>query len=121
MQLQVFIQAIVFLCGLGGIARAIVTWMVERGVPNLVFFSRSAGTTSQDQAFLCELELQGCAAITIEGEVTILEDVQTAVQACPRPIGGVLRLSMVIRMSKIQLWNINKENTDKRRINVFQR
>ncbi|KAJ5604827.1 hypothetical protein N7510_009981 [Penicillium lagena] len=83
--------------GLGGIGRSIATWMVDRGARNLVFFSRSAGSTSQDQSFLRELELQGCTVSMIKGDVTILEEVQTAMHACPCPIGGVLQLSMIVR------------------------
>lgn len=85
--------------GLGGIGRAIATWMVDRGARNLVFFSRSAGTTNQDQSFLHELELQGCTVIMIKGDVTALGEVQAAMHACPRSIGGVLQLSMIVRVS----------------------
>jgi FlaA1/EpsC-like NDP-sugar epimerase len=86
--------------GLGGIGRAIATWMVERGARSLLFFSRSAGTTTQDQSFLRELKLQGCTAIMFPGDVAALDEVQAAMQACPHPIGGVLQLSMLIRVSE---------------------
>jgi hypothetical protein len=85
--------------GLGGIGRAIASWMVDRGARNIAFLSRSAGTTSQDQSFLHELELQGCTVVMIKGDVAILEDVKAAMHALPSPIGGVLQLSMVLRVS----------------------
>ncbi|KAJ9482561.1 hypothetical protein VN97_g10867 [Penicillium thymicola] len=83
--------------GLGGIGRAIATWMIERGARNLVFLSRSAGATSQDQSFRDELELQGSTAIMIKCDVTIQQQVQAAIDACPCPVGGILQLSMIVR------------------------
>ncbi|KAJ5415221.1 hypothetical protein N7465_003916 [Penicillium sp. CMV-2018d] len=83
--------------GLGGIGRAIATWMVERGARNLVFLSRSAGATSQDQSFRHELELQGSTVIMIKCDVAIQQQVQAAIQACPCPVGGILQLSMMVR------------------------
>ncbi|KAF4767156.1 hypothetical protein HAV15_009313 [Penicillium sp. str.  len=83
--------------GLGGIGRAIATWMIERGARNLVFLSRSAGATSQDQSFRHELELQGSTVIMIKCDVTIQQQVQAAIHACPAPVGGILQLSMIVR------------------------
>ncbi|RAL12372.1 uncharacterized protein BO97DRAFT_451580 [Aspergillus homomorphus CBS 101889] len=83
--------------GLGGVGRAIATWMVERGARHFLFMSRSAGTTKQDQSFLRELELQGCTAIMFPGDASVLKDVEAAIEACSHPIGGVLQLSMLVR------------------------
>jgi hypothetical protein len=86
--------------GLGGVGRAITTWMVERGARHFLFLSRSAGTREQDQSFLRELELQGCTAVMQAGDASVLKDVVAAMQACSHPIGGVLQLSMLVRVSK---------------------
>ncbi|KAB8239114.1 uncharacterized protein BDW43DRAFT_319357 [Aspergillus alliaceus] len=83
--------------GLGGIGRAIATWMVEKGARYLIFLSRSAGESDEDQAFFHELHVQGCFAIPVKGNVAILDDVKRAVAASPTPLCGVLQLSMVIR------------------------
>ncbi len=84
--------------GLGGLGRAIATWMVECGARNLIFLSRSAGKSSQDQAFLHELQSQGCHAIAVAGSVTDMADVQMAVQSAQKPLAGVLQMSMVLKV-----------------------
>ncbi|KAE8310676.1 hypothetical protein BDV41DRAFT_590299 [Aspergillus transmontanensis] len=83
--------------GLGGIGRAIATWMVEKGARYLIFLSRSAGESDTDQRFFHELYVQGCLAIPVKGNVAIVDDVKRAVAASPKPICGVLQLSMVLR------------------------
>ncbi|KAE8381588.1 hypothetical protein BDV26DRAFT_301221 [Aspergillus bertholletiae] len=83
--------------GLGGVGRAIATWMVEKGARYLIFLSRSAGESDMDQAFFHELYVQGCLAIPVKGNVAILDDVKRVVAASPKPICGVLQLSMVVK------------------------
>lgn len=85
--------------GLGGLGRAVSTWMVERGARNLVYLSRSAGTTVEDKAFVRELEAQGCVAVTVAGSVTSLDDVRRAIALTQKPIAGVMQLSMTLRVS----------------------
>jgi hypothetical protein len=85
--------------GLGGLGRAISTWMVEKGARSLVYLSRSAGTTAEDQAFFRELEAQDCDAVAVAGSVTSLGDVQRAITLAQKPIAGVIQLSMVLRVS----------------------
>lgn len=85
--------------GLGGLGKAVTTWMVERGAKNFVFLSRSAGKSAEDQSFFRELEAQGCSAIAIAGSVVELDDVKRAVKAASKPIAGVLQMSMVLRVS----------------------
>jgi NADPH:quinone reductase and related Zn-dependent oxidoreductases len=46
--------------GLGGLGKAIASWMASHGAGNLMFLSRSAGKSEEDQAFLKELNLMGC-------------------------------------------------------------
>lgn len=108
--------------GLGGIGRAIATWMIERGARNLVFLSRSAGATSQDQSFRHELELQGSTVIMIKCDVTIQQQVQAAIHACPAPVGGILQLSMIVRVSLILPYapSSSTKITDHRRTPLFQ-
>lgn len=85
--------------GLGGLGRAVARWLVEKGARHLIFFSRSAGTNAKDQAFLHELQYQGCTTQAIQGSVTNLDDVRRIVSAAPedRPIRGVMQMSMVLR------------------------
>ena len=87
--------------GLGGIGRAICSWMVERGAKNLAILSRSAGASQEDQIFLEELRTQGCDVRTAAGDVTKKEDVQRAVDSSPKPISGVVHLGMVLKVSAL--------------------
>ncbi|KAK1847886.1 polyketide synthase [Colletotrichum chrysophilum] len=87
--------------GLGGIGRAVATWMAEHGAGELIFLSRSAGTEPQVEYFLGELRSQGCVIKAVTGSVAILEDVSRAVKAADRPIAGVFQMSMVLRDNAI--------------------
>ena len=82
--------------GLGGLGRAISTWMVECGARHFVYLSRSAGSP-KNAAFIKELEFQGCSVQLVAGSVANIEDVERAVSAALPPIGGVLQMSMVLR------------------------
>ncbi|KAE8155307.1 hypothetical protein BDV25DRAFT_135054 [Aspergillus avenaceus] len=83
--------------GLGGLGRAVATWMVEKGARNLIFFSRSGGKTPEQDAFLNTLECQGCNVFTVTGNVANIEDVRRAASAARTPIAGVIQLSMVLK------------------------
>jgi hypothetical protein len=82
--------------GLGGLGRAISTWMVECGARHFVYLSRSAGS-EKDQPFIHELEVPGCTVSAVAGSVSNIEDVERAIAAAPSPIGGVLQMSMILR------------------------
>lgn len=84
--------------GLGGLGRAISTWMVERGARHLIYLSRSAGSTPGDKAFFRELEAQSCNALAIAGSVNCTRDIQRAIELAEKPIAGVMQLSMVLRV-----------------------
>ncbi len=81
--------------GLGGLGKSTATWMAERGARSIVFLSRSAGKSGDDQDFLRELESIGCQGIAVAGRVDDMVDVQRAIAAAPVPIRGVIHLAMV--------------------------
>ncbi|PYI12621.1 hypothetical protein BO78DRAFT_457054 [Aspergillus sclerotiicarbonarius CBS 121057] len=83
--------------GLGGLGRAVATWLVEKGARHLIFFSRSAGRSDRDQKFIKELEFQGCTIQTVRGSVMNAADVTSILKVATRPIKGVLQMSMVLR------------------------
>lgn len=86
--------------GLGGLGRAVATYLVECGARYLIFLSRSAGSSESDRSFLGELASQGCHADMVAGSVANVADVKRAVvnaTAAGRPIAGVLQLSMVLQ------------------------
>jgi hypothetical protein len=84
--------------GTGGIGRSIGRWMVENGARNLVFLSRSAGTSLCSKAYFQELELMGCAVNAVSGSVMNFEDVQSAIALCPKPLAGVIQLAMDLKV-----------------------
>lgn len=86
--------------GLGGIGRAVSTWLVENGAKHLIFLSRSAGQHSDHHMFSQELQQQGCSTDMVTGNVANLDDVNLALsKADGRLIGGVIHLSMVLQVS----------------------
>ncbi|KAF3063606.1 Lovastatin diketide synthase LovF [Daldinia childiae] len=87
--------------GLGGLGKVIATWLVEKGARSLVFLSRSAGKTQQDQEFFQELRSMGCDVRAVLGRAESTEDVGSAVSQAPYPIKGVIHLAMVLRDSPI--------------------
>ncbi|KAL4998919.1 hypothetical protein BDV10DRAFT_200929 [Aspergillus recurvatus] len=83
--------------GLGGLGRAVATWMVQHGARHLIFLSRSAGDTSNTAAFQEELEAQGCQVQFVAGSVVKVDDVHRAVRNASMPIAGAINMSMVLR------------------------
>lgn len=84
--------------GLGGLGRSVSTWMVEKGARHLVYLSRSAGLSEKDQAFVRELEAQGCQAICVTGDVSAIADVKAAVSKCSQPLGGVVQMAGLLQV-----------------------
>lgn len=74
--------------GLGGLGKAISTWLVERGARSLVFLSRSAGQKAEDAAFIRELEACGCSVVTVAGHVESMLHVRRAVAQAPHAVKG---------------------------------
>ena len=83
--------------GLGGLGRAVSTWMVEHGARHLIYLSRNAGANSQDEHFVNELNSMGCEAQLLRGSVTNAEDVLKALKETTCPVKGILQMSMVLR------------------------
>lgn len=84
--------------GMGGLGRSVATWMVEHGARDLVFLSPSAGKSEEARLFLKEIESQQCSATAVAGSVAKMEDVHRALSACRSRIGGVIQMSMVMKV-----------------------
>lgn len=96
--------------GLGGLGRAVSTWMIEHGARHLIYLSRNAGSGPDDESFVHELNSVGCQVQLVQGSVTNPDDVSRAVEGASRPLKGILQMSMVLRdesFSKMTLdqWN----------------
>lgn len=81
--------------GLGGLGRAVSTYMVEHGARNLIYLGRRAGQSDADQAFIGELKSMGVNVITVLGNINELDDVSRAVAEARTPLKGVLQLTAV--------------------------
>ncbi|KAJ5887882.1 type I iterative PKS [Penicillium taxi] len=84
--------------GLGGLGRAISTWMVEKGARNFIFLSRSGAESLHTQAFIQDLENQGMVSVTVvTGDVAVEADLHRAISAAKCPIAGVFQMAMVLK------------------------
>ena len=84
--------------GLGGLGRALSTWMVAIGARSLLFLSRSAKEGPETTPFFEGLRGRGCEVVTFAGSVTDLSDVEAAVKHATRPVVGVMQMSAVMRV-----------------------
>jgi NADPH:quinone reductase-like Zn-dependent oxidoreductase/NAD(P)-dependent dehydrogenase (short-subunit alcohol dehydrogenase family) len=89
-------RAYLLVGGMGGLGRAIATWMVTHGARHLIFLSRSAGTSENDNMFMQELEARGCTVQAWAGDVADPVTVKNAIQQAPVPIAGVMQMAMVL-------------------------
>ena len=83
--------------GLGGLGRAVAVWMVEHGARHLSFLSRSAGSPAHN-GIRSELEAMGCSVRIFAGNVAKMSDVERVFSDSEKPIGGIMNLSMVVRV-----------------------
>jgi NAD(P)-dependent dehydrogenase (short-subunit alcohol dehydrogenase family) len=85
--------------GLGGIGRLISLWIAQHGAKNLTFLTRNAGSRSNDQDFINELESMGYKAVLVKGDITDIINVSRAVNASERlgPLKGIIQLLMALR------------------------
>lgn len=96
--------------GLGGLGRSVAVWMVQHGARHLTFLSRSAGTADRDKLFVEEIQSMGCEVHLVRGSVTEVADVTRAVAESPRPLKGIIQMTMVLhdqawRKMTIDEWN----------------
>lgn len=86
--------------GLGGLGRAVSTWMVESGARHIIYLSRSAKETGGTHYFLNELRSQGCQVQMVAGSVSKFADVEAAVKKASMPIAGVINMSMILKVER---------------------
>lgn len=83
--------------GLGGLGRTVAVWMAEQGARHLTFLSRRAGQGPHDQDLRAELEAMGCTVRFERGSVERMQDVERVIQDSPKPVRGILQMTMVLR------------------------
>ncbi|KAH8433977.1 Mycolipanoate synthase [Aspergillus melleus] len=83
--------------GLGGLGKAIASWMALNGARHLMFLSRSAGKSEEDRVFLNELNTMGCSTQCFACDIADPGAVKHAVDQVSLPIAGVMQMAMVLR------------------------
>jgi NAD(P)-dependent dehydrogenase (short-subunit alcohol dehydrogenase family) len=91
--------------GLGGIGRSVAKWMVSKGARNLVFLSRSGGSSEAARALLEDLKLQGCNAQAFGCDVSDFSALEAIIGQCeesmPR-IKGCVQGAMQLKDSAFE-------------------
>ncbi|CAG8903343.1 unnamed protein product [Penicillium egyptiacum] len=82
--------------GLGGLGQAISTWMVQSGARHLIYLSRTAGSSETHREFAQELASMDCRVDFIQGTVSNIEDVTTAISRAQGRLRGILQMSMML-------------------------
>ncbi|KAL0766533.1 hypothetical protein CaCOL14_010978 [Colletotrichum acutatum] len=84
--------------GMGGLGTTIARWMVSHGAKSLLFISRSAGRSNDDQALLSELRCAGCEANAVPCDISDERAMQAVMSrfTFSKRIAGVLNMAMVL-------------------------
>ncbi|KAF9763871.1 hypothetical protein IL306_002970 [Fusarium sp. DS 682] len=86
--------------GSGGLGRAIIRWMVDRGAKHLIVPSRSGATSQVAAQLLAELTSRGVDIIAPKCDISIREDVEAMLEDCARtmpPVKGCINAAMVLQ------------------------
>ena len=87
--------------GLGGLGRSIATWMVDKGVKNLVFMSRSGTKKEEARLVVEDLRASGVSVSVYSCDVGNEEQVRDIFNKCEQtlpPIRGVIQGAMVLQV-----------------------
>jgi hypothetical protein len=82
--------------GLRGLGKAIAGWIVSYGARNLMFLSRSAGKSEEDQEFFKELDLMGCKALFFPVDIADAGALEGAISQATAPITEAMHMPLVL-------------------------
>ncbi len=68
--------------------------LTQRGARNLVYLSRGGDSNKAAKEHVRNLEESGINVIVIKGDVSVMADVEAAIEAAPSPIEGVVQAAM---------------------------
>ncbi|KAF9888920.1 hypothetical protein FE257_008089 [Aspergillus nanangensis] len=97
----------------GGLGHSMADSMIERGAKNLVFLGRSSESKPEIAAFCARARSSGVNVVTIQGDVSKMEDVEKAVaQAISMgPLKGVVHAAMVLQDAFFDSMSLEQFNT----------
>lgn len=88
--------------GFGGLGRAIVTWLGERGAKTVLCLSRSGLPSKENKTFTAEMLAKGVKVIAEKGDVTSQDEITSVVEKAAKdglpPIRGVIQSAMVLKV-----------------------
>lgn len=88
--------------GLGGLGRAIIQWMAERGAKHILCLSRSGNQDEQIGVFLNEMRERGVRILIQKCDISREDDVAVLAQATARAglpeIQGVIQCATVAKV-----------------------
>lgn len=88
--------------GLGGVGRAIASWMVEKGATNILLVSRHAETHPETKGLLQTARESGCNLRVRNCDVSNESELVKLIAECSGtmpPIRGVVNAAMVLEVS----------------------
>ncbi|KAG5788560.1 hypothetical protein H9Q69_012375 [Fusarium xylarioides] len=86
--------------GSGGLGRAIIRWMADRGAKHLIVPSRSGASSQAAVQLVAELTSRGVNVFALKCDVSIREGVKVMLEECSRtmpPIKGCINAAMVLQ------------------------
>ncbi|KAF5654405.1 polyketide synthase [Fusarium sp. NRRL 25303] len=86
--------------GSGGLGRAIIRWMADRGARHLIVPSRSGATSEAAAQLVAELASRGVNIVAPKCDVSIRKDVEAMLEECSRTmplIKGCINAAMVLQ------------------------
>ncbi|KAL7959487.1 KR domain-containing protein [Trichoderma compactum] len=91
--------------GLGGLARSMVRWMVDKNLKNVILCSRSGPNSDKGKAMAKELRERGVNAAIYACDVSNAVELAAVLEDCARkmpPIKGCIQSAMVLRDSTFE-------------------
>ena len=88
--------------GFGGLGKAFMTWLAEKGAQMLLVISPLDSKASEAEDSIAEVESLGCKVLEVVGEVQSLKDVERAIALVDRSIKGVIHLATLSKVRAVQ-------------------
>jgi NAD(P)-dependent dehydrogenase (short-subunit alcohol dehydrogenase family) len=88
---------------MGGLGRAILSWMASKGAKHLIAPSRSGGSSAAAKDTVAELRAKGVNIITPQCDVSSAESLAKVLEeyaSTMPPIRGCVNASMVLQVSR---------------------
>lgn len=84
--------------GFKGLCASLAIYMAREGARHLVIMARSGYDDDTSQATIMHLSALGCRVDLVQGDVTIMADVERAVKTAGKPLAGIIMGAMVLKV-----------------------